>query len=148
MDLPADPGSESQFSRNRLKTASSPYLLQHQDQPVFWQEWAEDVLAYARRANRLILVSIGYATCHWCHVMAAGAFSDAETAAYLNRYFVSIKVDREQRPDLDEYFMDFVTRTTGRGGWPLNVILSPEGHPFFGATYFPSTGESGMPAFL
>ena len=148
MDVPADPGNESQFSCNRLKDASSPYLLQHRDQPVHWQEWNAEVLATARRANRLILVSIGYSTCHWCHVMAAGAFSDPETAAYLNHHFVCIKVDREQRPDLDEYFMDFVTRTTGRGGWPLNVILSPEGHPFFGATYFPPSAEKGMPSFI
>ena len=136
------------FGRNNLDMASSPYLRQHADNPVHWQEWSEKALVHARTAGRLVLVSIGYATCHWCHVMAAEAFSDRDTADFINQHYVAVKVDREQRPDIDGLFMDFVTRTTGSGGWPLNVVLSPEGNPFFGGTYFPRRSQSGLPSFL
>lgn len=135
------------FQRNNLDKAFSPYLQQHKDNPVFWQEWNRETLNFAKENKKLIFVSIGYATCHWCHVMASEAFSDQETGNYLNENFISIKVDREQRPDIDEYFMSYVTRLTGRGGWPLNVILSPEGKPIFGGTYFPYKAKYGLKPF-
>lgn len=111
------------FERNSLDQASSPYLLQHKGNPVHWQEWNKETLHHAKKENKLIFVSIGYATCHWCHVMAAEAFSDKEVAKYLNTNFVSIKVDREQRPDIDHYFMAFITQTTGQGGVAVEYIL-------------------------
>ena len=135
------------LSKNALGSARSPYLRQHAGQPVHWQEWNAEVLAAAKREGKLILVSIGYATCHWCHVMAREAFSDAETAEVLNRHFVPIKVDREERPDIDRYFIDYVASQTGSAGWPLNVLLSPEGDPLVGGTYFPLRAGSGRPGF-
>lgn len=135
------------FTQNNLGESSSPYLQQHKDNPVHWQEWNRTTLKYAAERKKLILVSIGYATCHWCHVMAREAFSDSETATYLNDNFISIKVDREQRPDIDEYFMSYVNATNGRGGWPLNVILNPDGHPIFGGTYFPDKEKQGLRSF-
>jgi len=131
-----------------LNLSSSPYLKQHEDNPVHWQEWGHSTLEYAKKNDKLILVSVGYATCHWCHVMAAEAFSDKKTADYLNEHFVSIKVDREQRPDLDDYFMNFINRTSGQGGWPLNVVLTPDGKPFFAGTYFPIDNSRGMKPFV
>lgn len=125
------------FNRNNLDKSNSPYLMQHQDNPIHWQEWKKEVLAYAQKENRPIFVSVGYATCHWCHVMAKEAFSDSEIADFLNKHFVSIKVDREQRPDIDQHFMNFLTETQGNGGWPMNVILTPDQKPFFAGTYFP-----------
>ncbi len=125
------------FNRNNLDKASSPYLMQHQDNPIHWQEWKEEVLDWAQKENRPIFVSVGYATCHWCHVMAKEAFSDPGVADFLNKYFVSIKVDREQRPDIDGHFMNFLTETQGSGGWPMNVVLTPDQKPFFAGTYFP-----------
>jgi len=136
------------FERNSLDQASSPYLLQHKGNPVHWQEWNKETLRHAKKENKLIFVSIGYATCHWCHVMAAEAFSDKEVAKYLNTNFVSIKVDREQRPDIDHYFMAFITQTTGQGGWPLNIFLSPDGKPLTALTYAPLEPKHGMPAFI
>lgn len=135
------------FNRNNLDRAVSPYLRQHADNPIWWQEWNEATLKYAKENNKLIFVSIGYATCHWCHVMAGEAFSDDACACVLNDNFVSIKVDREQRPDIDQYFMDFILKRQGQGGWPLNVVLSPEGNPFFAATYLPLEEKFGMPDF-
>jgi uncharacterized protein YyaL (SSP411 family) len=135
------------FNKNNLDISSSPYLVQHKDNPVHWQEWNKETLKYAKEQKKLIFVSIGYATCHWCHVMAREAFSDQKTADYLNEFFVSIKVDREQRPDLDDYFMSFVNKTTGHGGWPLNLILDPDSNPFFGGTYFPPEEKRGLPSF-
>ncbi|MBI2042058.1 MAG: thioredoxin domain-containing protein [Candidatus Nealsonbacteria bacterium] len=132
------------FQQNNLDRSSSPYLQQHKDNPVHWQEWNEETLRYAKENGLLIFVSIGYATCHWCHVMANEAFSDHDTADYLNKNFVSIKVDREQRPDIDEYFMNFVNQATGQGGWPLNVVLSPDGNPFLAGTYFPHKPKHGL----
>ena len=135
------------FQKNNLTRANSPYLQQHAENPVHWQEWTDDALAFAKKEKKLVLVSIGYATCHWCHVMAKEAFSEPETAKMLNEHFVSIKVDREERPDIDQHFIDYVARTTGSAGWPLNVILSPNGKPLFGGTYFPAEPGNGLPAF-
>jgi len=135
------------FSRNNLDTARSPYLRQHKDNPIWWQEWSEQTLAHARTVNKIIFVSVGYATCHWCHVMAHDTFSDRETADYLNEHFVSIKVDREQRPDIDRYLMNYLLATAGSGGWPLNAFLTPQIRPFFATTYVGSRARSGMPAF-
>lgn len=133
------------FQRNNLDRAASPYLQQHQDNPVHWQEWNPEVLAYAREKQKLVFVSIGYATCHWCHVMARDAFSNSIVATYLNEQFISIKVDREQRPDIDSYFMNFIQQTQGGGGWPLNVVLTPDGKPFFAGTFFPSADRDSRP---
>jgi uncharacterized protein len=135
------------FERNNLDRAVSPYLRQHADNPVWWQEWKPEVLEHAKEENKVLFVSVGYATCHWCHVMARGAFSNLDVAAILNRDFVSIKVDREQRPDIDQYLMDFLVATTGNGGWPLNAFLTPKGYPFFAMTYAAATPVHGVPAF-
>ncbi len=122
---------------NRLGDATSPYLLQHRDNPVHWQEWGEEAFAEARTRNVPVLLSVGYAACHWCHVMAHESFEDAAVAAVLNEHFVSVKVDREERPDIDAAYMSAVTATTGHGGWPMTVFLTPEGDPFYCGTYFP-----------
>ena len=132
---------------NRLAGETSPYLLQHADNPVDWYPWGEEALEKARREDKPIFLSIGYAACHWCHVMAHESFEDDETAAILNEGFVNIKVDREERPDLDHIYMSAVQALTGRGGWPLSVFLTPEGKPFFGGTYFPHKPRYGMTAF-
>jgi uncharacterized protein YyaL (SSP411 family) len=133
---------------NRLAYETSPYLLQHAGNPVDWYPWGEEALQLARRERRPILLSIGYAACHWCHVMAHESFEDTETAALMNRLFVNIKVDREQRPDLDAIYMNAVINfTQGHGGWPMTVFLTPEGEPFHGGTYFPPQPRMGMPAF-
>lgn len=136
------------FSKNNLDQSLSPYLQQHKDNPIHWQEWTKETLNFAKNQNKLIFLSIGYATCHWCHVMAQEAFSDQETADYLNNNFVAIKVDREQRPEIDSFFMDFITKTSGRGGWPLNVVLNPEIKPFFAGTYFPHKEKHGLRSLL
>lgn len=122
---------------NRLLHETSPYLLQHAHNPVNWYPWGEEALETARKENKPILVSIGYSACHWCHVMERESFEDEETAALMNQHFVNIKIDREERPDLDHIYMDAVQAMTGSGGWPLNVFLTPEGKPFYGGTYFP-----------
>ena len=132
---------------NRLAEATSPYLLQHADNPVDWFPWGEEASAKARSEDKPIFLSIGYAACHWCHVMERESFEDPETAAYLNRHFVAIKVDREERPDLDAIYMDAVQAMTGQGGWPLSAFLTPEGRPFFAGTYFPRAPAHGMPSF-
>ena len=132
---------------NRLAAATSPYLLQHADNPVDWYEWGEEALARARDEDKPILLSIGYAACHWCHVMEHESFEDDETAAQMNEQFVSVKVDREERPDLDAIYMDAVVAMTGQGGWPMTVFLTPEGEPFFGGTYFPPAPRHGLPSF-
>lgn len=133
--------------RNRLAQSVSPYLLQHQDNPVDWYPWGPEALDKARREDKPILLSIGYATCHWCHVMERDAFSVEEIAALLNRDFVSIKVDREERPDLDALYQGVVQLQGRGGGWPLTVFLTPEGKPFFGGTYFPPHDGYGLPSF-
>ncbi|HVZ49352.1 MAG TPA: thioredoxin domain-containing protein [Gemmatimonadaceae bacterium] len=132
---------------NRLSAESSPYLRQHAANPVDWWPWCADALAEARRTDRPILLSIGYAACHWCHVMAHESFEDAGTAALMNAHFVNVKVDREERPDLDGIYMQAVQAMTGQGGWPMTVFLTPEGVPFFGGTYFPPADRHGLPAF-
>ncbi|HET8605526.1 MAG TPA: thioredoxin domain-containing protein [Gaiellaceae bacterium] len=132
---------------NRLAQETSPYLLQHAGNPVDWYPWGEEALARARAEDRPILLSIGYAACHWCHVMERESFEDEATAALMNERFVCVKVDREERPDLDAVYMDAVVALTGRGGWPMTVFLTPAGEPFFGGTYFPPEPSHGMPAF-
>ena len=132
---------------NRLGDASSPYLLQHAGNPVHWFEWGDDAFAAARERGVPILLSVGYATCHWCHVMAHESFEDAGIAELMNRWFVSIKVDREERPDVDRVYMEAVQATTGRGGWPMTVFLTPGAEPFFAGTYFPPTDRPGHPSF-
>jgi len=132
---------------NRLANATSPYLLQHQNNPVDWREWGPDAFAEARARDVPVLLSVGYASCHWCHVMAHESFEDPETGALMNRLFVNIKVDREERPDVDRVYMDAVQAMTGRGGWPMTVFLTPAGEPFFAGTYFPDTDRHGMPSF-
>jgi hypothetical protein len=133
---------------NRLAREKSPYLLQHQHNPVDWYAWGEEAFARARQEDRPIFLSIGYSTCHWCHVMERESFESPEVAAFLNAHFVSIKVDREERPDVDKIYMTFVQTTTGQGGWPLNVFLTPELKPFFGGTYFPPDNRYGRTGFL
>jgi hypothetical protein len=135
------------FSRNNLDKAQSPYLRQHLDNPVWWQEWKPEVLEHARQTGKLLFVSVGYSTCHWCHVMAHDTFSDQECARFLNEHFVAMKVDREERPDIDQYLMDFLVAATGQGGWPLNVVLTPDLRPFFGVTYLGSQPRFGRPGF-
>jgi uncharacterized protein len=132
---------------NRLATATSPYLLQHADNPVDWFEWGPEAFDRARREDRPILLSVGYAACHWCHVMERESFEDPETAALMNERFVSVKVDREERPDVDAIYMDAVQAMSGHGGWPMTVFLTPEGEPFFAGTYFPPEDRHGMPGF-
>jgi uncharacterized protein len=132
---------------NRLADETSPYLLQHAENPVDWYPWGEEALSRAREEDKPILLSVGYAACHWCHVMAHESFEDAETAALMNERFVNVKVDREERPDVDGIYMDAVVAMTGHGGWPLTVFLTPEGEPFLGGTYFPPEPRHGMPAF-
>ena len=132
---------------NRLAGETSPYLLQHADNPVEWYPWGEEALERARREDKPILLSIGYAACHWCHVMAHESFEDEETAAVMNERFVNVKVDREERPDLDSLYMDAVVAMTGHGGWPMTVFLLPSGEPFLGGTYFPPEPRHGLPSF-
>jgi uncharacterized protein YyaL (SSP411 family) len=132
---------------NRLKDATSPYLLQHADNPVDWYEWGEEALRRARDEDRPILLSVGYAACHWCHVMERESFEDEETARLMNEHFVSVKVDREERPDVDAIYMDAVQAMTGHGGWPMTVFLGPDGRPFFAGTYFPPEDRHGIPSF-
>jgi uncharacterized protein YyaL (SSP411 family) len=132
---------------NRLAASTSPYLLQHADNPVDWYEWGPEALALAAELDRPILLSVGYAACHWCHVMAHESFEDAATAAFMNDHFVNIKVDREERPDIDAVYMQATTAMTGQGGWPMTCVLTPDGQPFFAGTYFPPEPGRGMPAF-
>ena len=132
---------------NRLAGATSPYLLQHADNPVDWWPWGDEALAESRRRDVPVLLSVGYAACHWCHVMAHESFEDAETAAYLNEHFVSVKVDREERPDVDAVYMAATQQLTGQGGWPMTCALTPDGEPFFAGTYFPPEPRHGMPSF-
>ena len=133
---------------NRLAREKSPYLLQHQHNPVDWHAWGDEAFARARAENKPIFLSIGYSTCHWCHVMERESFENEKTAAYLNEHFVSIKVDREERPDVDKIYMTFVQAMAGQGGWPLNVFLAPDLKPFYGGTYWPPEDKHGRPSFL
>jgi uncharacterized protein YyaL (SSP411 family) len=133
---------------NRLIDETSPYLLQHAHNPVDWYPWGSEALQKARAEDKPIFLSIGYAACHWCHVMERESFEDAATAAILNESFVPIKVDREERPDLDSIYMSAVVAMTGQGGWPLSLFLTPDGKPFYGGTYFPNTRRYNLPAFI
>ena len=132
---------------NRLAQETSPYLLQHADNPVDWYPWGEEAFAKARADDRPILLSVGYAACHWCHVMEHESFEDDETAALMNDRFVNVKVDREERPDVDSLYMDAVVALTGQGGWPMTVFLTPDGEPFLGGTYYPPEPRHGLPSF-
>ena len=133
---------------NRLAKEKSPYLLQHAHNPVDWFAWNDEAFEKARRENKPIFLSVGYSTCHWCHVMERESFEDERVGNFLNEHFVSIKVDREERPDVDKIYMTFVQSTTGSGGWPMNVFLTPDLKPFFGGTYFPPDTRYGWPSFL
>ena len=133
------------MSVNRLAQETSPYLLQHADNPVDWYPWGEEAFAKARAEDKPILLSVGYAACHWCHVMEHESFEDDETAALMNERFVNIKVDREERPDVDSLYMDAVVALTGHGGWPMTVFLTPDGEPFLGGTYYPPEPRHGLP---
>src|SRR5687767_4632512 len=132
---------------NRLGKATSPYLRQHADNPVEWYEWGPEALEVAKSTGKPILLSIGYAACHWCHVMAHESFEDEATAALMNELFVSIKVDREERPDVDHVYMSALHLLGERGGWPLTMFLTPRGEPFWGGTYFPKEPGFGRPSF-
>src|SRR6187431_1064750 len=133
---------------NRLSRERSPYLLQHANNPVDWYPWGEEAFAKARTEEKPIFLSIGYSTCHWCHVMAHESFEDVSIADVVNRYFVPVKLDREERPDVDRVYMTFVQATTGAGGWPMSVWLTPELQPFYGGTYFPPAAQWGRPGFV
>ncbi len=132
---------------NRLAHQTSPYLLQHKDNPVDWYPWGAEALERAREEDRPLLLSVGYSACHWCHVMERESFEDPETAAYMNEHFVNVKVDREERPDVDAIYMEAVQAISGHGGWPMTVFLDPDGVPFYGGTYFPPDTDRGMPSF-
>ncbi|MGA7233966.1 MAG: thioredoxin domain-containing protein, partial [Xanthobacteraceae bacterium] len=134
--------------RNRLAAETSPYLLQHQDNPVDWWPWGPEALAQAKRSNKPVLLSVGYAACHWCHVMAHESFEDEPTARVMNELFVNIKVDREERPDIDQIYMAALHHLGEHGGWPLTMFLTPDGEPIWGGTYFPKTSRYGKPAFV
>ena len=133
---------------NRLSAETSPYLLQHARNPVHWWAWGEEALAEARRTNRPILLSVGYAACHWCHVMAHESFESPEVAAVMNELFVNIKVDREERPDVDAIYMQALHILGEQGGWPLTMFCTPDGEPFWGGTYFPYPARYGRPSFV
>ncbi len=143
----ADPIVKPPSYRNLLALEKSPYLIQHAANPVQWMPWGEEAFTKARRENKPIFLSIGYSTCHWCHVMAHESFEDTATAEILNKHFVCIKVDREERPDVDRLYMSFVQATTGSGGWPMSVWLTPDLHPFYGGTYFPPNDRFNRPGF-
>src|SRR5579864_9065416 len=132
---------------NRLARETSPYLRQHADNPVDWYPWGEEALSRARVEDRPLLLSVGYSACHWRHVMAHESFEDAGTAGLMNELFVNVKVDREERPDVDAVYMQAVQAMTGRGGWPMTVFLTPDGVPYYGGTYYPPDDRMGMPAF-
>ncbi len=133
--------------RNRLAAETSPYLLQHARNPVDWYPWGEEALSRARGEDKPILLSVGYSACHWCHVMERECFEDESIARLMNEHFICIKVDREERPDIDHVYMQAVQAMTGGGGWPLTVFLTPEGEPFYGGTYFPPEDRHGLPGF-
>ena len=146
-DMSNEIKKDSPVRQNRLAGSTSPYLLQHKDNPVNWYPWGPEALAAARSEDKPIFLSIGYSACHWCHVMEEESFTDAETAAVMARYFISIKVDREERPDLDDIYMTAVQMLTGSGGWPMSVWLTPDLKPFYGGTYFPRESRYGRPSF-
>src|SRR5438046_6529602 len=140
-------GSAIPPRENRRAHETSPYLLQHKDNPVDWRAWGPEALAEAKRSNKPILLSVGYAACHWCHVMAHESFEDEATARVMNELFVNIKVDREERPDIDQIYMAALHHLGEQGGWPLTMFLTPAGEPFWGGTYFPPEPRWGRPSF-
>src|SRR5882762_3990270 len=142
----AQPTSKDKHT-NRLINETSPYLLQHAHNPVDWQPWSEEAFAQAKREDKPVLLSIGYSACHWCHVMEHESFENEEIAQLMNENFINIKVDREERPDLDQIYMNAVQMMTQHGGWPMTVFLTPEGVPFYGGTYFPPEDRYNMPGF-
>src|SRR5882757_8893016 len=144
---PAMSSAPDTTHENRLALEASPYLLQHKHNPVDWWPWGPQALAEAKRANKPILLSVGYAACHWCHVMAHESFEDDVTARVMNELFVNIKVDREERPDIDQIYMNALHHLGEQGGWPLTMFLTPGGEPFWGGTYFPKQSQYGRPAF-
>src|SRR5271156_748589 len=151
MSQAKNPDSHGDRKPNRLINEQSPYLLQHAYNPVDWYAWGADALARAKAENRPIMLSIGYSTCHWCHVMERESFENDAIAELVNRWFVPIKVDREERPDIDRIYMNYVQATTGGGGWPMSVWLTPDLKPFVGGTYFPPDnryGRAGFPLIL
>ena len=135
---------------NRLITETSPYLLSHAHNPVDWYPWGEEAFKKAKDEEKLIFLSVGYSSCHWCHVMERESFMDEEIAEFLNEHFVCIKVDREERPDVDQIYMAAIQALSGRGGWPMSVFMTAEAKPFFGGSYFPARGgdREGLPGFL
>jgi len=133
---------------NRLAKEKSPYLLQHAQNPVDWYPWSKEAFMKAEKQNKPIFLSIGYSTCHWCHVMERESFEDDEVAKILNKHYVSIKVDREERPDIDKVYMKTCVLMTGSGGWPLTILMTPQKQPFFAGTYLPKRGRSGMPGLV
>ncbi|MGI9462331.1 MAG: thioredoxin domain-containing protein, partial [Aestuariivirgaceae bacterium] len=135
------------MKRNLLAEETSPYLLQHKDNPVHWFPWSTEAFDLAKRENKPILLSVGYAACHWCHVMAHESFENADTAEVMNRLYINIKVDREERPDVDKIYMDAIHSLGEQGGWPLTMFLTPDGRPFWGGTYFPPESQYGRPGF-
>jgi len=137
---------ENKFT-NRLSKETSPYLLQHAHNPVDWYPWGEEAFSKAKQENKPIFLSVGYSACHWCHVMEHESFEDEETAKMMNELYINIKVDREERPDVDTIYMSVVQLLTGQGGWPMSVFLTPDQKPFFGGTYFPKERRYGMPSF-
>jgi len=139
--------SRRRDAMNRLGEESSPYLRQHADNPVDWYPWGDEAAEAARERDRPIFLSVGYSACHWCHVMAHESFEDPEVATLMNHLFVNVKVDREERPDVDSVYMQAVQALTGSGGWPMSVWLAPDGRPFHAGTYFPPTDRHGMPSF-
>src|SRR5215217_5121671 len=132
---------------NRLASATSPYLLQHADNPVQWWPWSDEAFAAAAERQVPVFLSVGYAACHWCHVMAHESFEDERTASMIHEHFVAIKVDREERPDVDAVYMQATQALTGQGGWPMSVFLTPDRKPFYAGTYFPPTSRHGLPSF-
>src|SRR6185295_14245760 len=139
--------NQKQVFSNRLQHETSPYLLQHANNPVDWYPWGDEAFAKAKAENKPLLLSIGYSACHWCHVMAHESFEDEEIAQLMNDNFVNIKVDREERPDLDQIYMNAVQMMTHHGGWPMTVFLTPDGAPFYGGTYFPPQDRYNMAGF-
>ena len=132
---------------NELHLETSPYLLQHANNPIHWKAWNANTLELAKNQNKLIIISIGYSACHWCHVMEHESFEDNEVAATMNAHFISIKIDREERPDLDHFFMDALQAISGNGGWPLNMFLTTDAKPFYGGTYFPPIRVHNRPSW-
>src|SRR5262249_54865026 len=143
----SESAAQSPHQKNRLAGETSPYLLQHASNPVNWYPWGSEALARARSENKPIFLSIGYSACHWCPVMERESFENPEIAALMNEPFINVKVDREERPDLDQIYMSAVMAMTGHGGWPMSVFLTPDCKPFFGGTYFPPTDSRGMAGF-